>query len=110
MGTVSNTGKKRKIFQIDGNLGATAGIAEMLLQSHEEGIIYLLPALPKEWDSGSIKGIKARGNFELEMEWQNGKLTSATIIAHSGGKTSIVYKGKSKKMNLKLGESRKISF
>lgn len=110
MGTVSNTGNKRKIFQIEGNFGTTAGIAEMLLQSHEEGIIYLLPALPKEWDSGSIKGIKARGNFELEMEWKNSKLTSATIVAHSGGKISMVYKGISKKMNLKLGESRKISF
>jgi alpha-L-fucosidase 2 len=109
MGAVAQTGMGR-IFQIDGNFGATAGIAEMLVQSHEEGIIYILPALPKEWESGSVNGIKTRGNFELALDWHNGKLISVTITAPMGGKTSLVYKGKTKMLNLKLGESRRISF
>ena len=75
-------------YQIDGNFGVTAGIAEMLMQSHA-GYIDLLPALPDCWASGSIHGLKAQGGYTVDIDWAEGKLTRAVITSPFGGAVNV---------------------
>jgi alpha-L-fucosidase 2 len=97
-GTYPNLFDAHPPFQIDGNFGATAGIIEMLVQSHD-GEILLLPALPEQWRSGSIKGVKARGGYTVDIEWKEGKLSMVKIVPNKGGKTSVVYKDRTWEVN-----------
>jgi alpha-L-fucosidase 2 len=92
-------------FQIDGNFGYSAGIAEMLLQSHEEGKIRLLPALPTAWAKGSITGLRARGDLEVDIYWKENSLEKAIIHSQKSRQIDIVYQNMELHIELNAGES-----
>jgi alpha-L-fucosidase 2 len=107
-------------FQIDGNFGATAGIAEMLLQSHdpygtstsltpvqtgEAAFVHLLPALPSAFPSGKVTGLRARGNLDVAIEWREGKLVKATLAAKESKPVQVRYAGKEVGIQARAGQS-----
>ena len=106
-GTYPNFFDAHPPFQIDGNFGGTAGICEMLMQSDGE-TIDLLPALPKEWSNGEMKGLKARGNYAVSLAWDKGKITKASITSKNAGNLIVNYNGKQKILKCKAGETKNI--
>ena len=106
-GTYPNLLDAHSPFQIDGNFGGCAGVAEMLMQS-TAGTITLLPALPDEWKDGHVRGICARGGFVVDMEWRDGRVTSLHVTSRNGGKTTLYFNGQKRTVSLKSGEKRQI--
>ena len=102
--TLPNLWDSHPPFQIDGNFGGTAGIAEMLLQSHE-GYLHLLPALPEEWASGSFDGLTARGGFAVSAEWKNGEVETIRVISKVGGHLKMLVSGSFVEAETEKGES-----
>lgn len=108
-GTLDNLWDTHAPFQIDGNFGGTAGVTEMLLQSHM-GFLHLLPALPDAWKEGSVEGLRARGNFLVNLTWRGGKLVQATVVSQSGEPCKVHYDGKTLNFNTQRGKSYTITY
>lgn len=107
-GTADNLWDVHPPFQIDGNFGGTAGVTEMLLQSHT-GYLHLLPSLPDAWAKGSIKGLRARGNFTVALSWADGKLTGVKIHSGSGELCRLVYGDIKYEMPTKAGKTYELT-
>jgi len=108
-GTYPNLFDAHPPFQIDGNFGGAAAVAEMLIQSNEKEI-FLLPALPAEWSEGSVKGLCARGGFEITMDWVEGTPQKLFIYARSDGKTTINFGDVKKEITLKKGQNLEMNW
>jgi len=108
-GTYPNLFDAHPPFQIDGNFGGAAAVAEMLVQS-DENEIRLLPALPDAWEEGSVKGICARGGFEIEMNWSNKKPQKVIVSSKNGGKTILIFGDEKQEIVLKKGEKKEVNF
>ena len=102
--TLPNLFDNHPPFQIDGNFGGTAGIAEMLLQSHN-GVVQILPALPDAWPEGEVTGLKARGNFEIGIGWSDGVAGLITVKSLSGAPLNLAYRGNTVSMETEKGAS-----
>lgn len=108
-GTMDNLWDTHPPFQIDGNFGGTAGVSEMLMQSHS-GFIHLLPALPDAWHEGKVKGLCARGNFTIDMTWNDGKLERADILSGSGEKCIVRYGDQTCTFKTRKGKHYEVRF
>ena len=106
-GTYPNLFDAHPPFQIDGNFGGTAGICEMLMQCDGD-TMKLLPSLPDAWNTGEINGIKARGNYKIDLSWKNRKVAKAKITSHQAGVLTVCYNGKQKKLHFKAGETKTV--
>lgn len=108
-GTMDNLWDTHPPFQIDGNFGGTAGITELLLQSHM-GFIQLLPALPDVWEEGSVEGLLARGNFKVDIHWKNNRLQQAIITSNAGQPCQIRYRDQVLNFKTQKGKSYSITW
>ncbi len=102
-GTANNMWDLHPPYQIDGNLGGTAGISELFLQS-QNGVLHLLPALPSSWVNGKITGLRTRGNFEVDIKYTDGKLDYATIRSNAGEPCSVYYNKKVLEFSTNIGD------